>query len=268
MFKVMSFNIRGAVHADGPNSWSQRADLNCQTILQAAPDIIGFQELMTGNKETYDAKLPDYAYKLGPRVSMENRAGTWEHPAIYWRRDRFQRIGAGHFYLSKTPERYALHWGAQQGRALTWVQLRDREYNQDLVIMNTHFSHVSAEARLRSAEMVGEHAATFAATHPVILTGDFNVTAYRTPGPTPYSVLLKAGFADTLPDASQGSQPTHTFHNFKGDLFDDLHLRIDWILVNDPADGLQTQAASIIRDAQPPLYPSDHYPVVATFAYP
>jgi exonuclease III len=42
-------------------------------------------------------------------------------------------------------------------------------------------------------------------------------------------------------------------------------MRIDWILFADSADTLRALSCEIIHDAQPPVYPSDHYPVVAEF---
>src|ERR671914_442322 len=41
--RVMTFNIRGAVHRDGENAWPHRAALNVATIARHAPDLIGFQ---------------------------------------------------------------------------------------------------------------------------------------------------------------------------------------------------------------------------------
>ena len=42
-------------------------------------------------------------------------------------------------------------------------------------------------------------------------------------------------------------------------------MRYDWILFADPSGALRPISCEIIRDAQPPFYPSDHYPVVAEF---
>ena len=39
--------------------------------------------------------------------------------------------------------------------------------------------------------------------------------------------------------------------------------RVDLILTHAGATAFQTTSCTIVRDAQPPLYPSDHYPVVA-----
>jgi hypothetical protein len=41
---IMSYNIRGALYDDGPNSWPFRAPLNVRLLQQHIPDLIGFQE--------------------------------------------------------------------------------------------------------------------------------------------------------------------------------------------------------------------------------
>ncbi|MBZ0287813.1 MAG: hypothetical protein K8I30_09380 [Anaerolineae bacterium] len=55
-----------------------------------------------------------------------------------------------------------------------------------------------------------------------------------------------------------------TFHGFKGAQFEADYLRIDWILT---LGALQARSCVIARDEQPPLYPSDHYPIVAELAF-
>jgi len=39
--------------------------------------------------------------------------------------------------------------------------------------------------------------------------------------------------------------------------------RIDWILTLDGSSSIRTQNYLVARDQEPPVYPSDHYPVVA-----
>jgi len=42
--------------------------------------------------------------------------------------------------------------------------------------------------------------------------------------------------------------------------------RIDWILVRAGGPGLRVSTCRNLRDAAPPRFPSDHYPVVADVA--
>lgn len=267
MFKVMTFNIRGSHHDDGENVWDKRAAINVQTVLDADPDIIGFQELTPDNQRYYEKTLAGYDYELGPKVSRENSRGIWEHPAIYWRHERFSMLESGLFYLNETPERYALDWGAPQGRGLNWVRLQDRHAGSEFVFMNTHFCHISSEARQKSAQLICQRVSEQFAGVPVILTGDFNTSA-DSQSSTPYGVFMAAAFQDVLSeDVLEQVEMTHTFHNYKGDGYADLNHRIDWILYYDIRNQLRVEDARIIHDAAPPVYPSDHYPVVATFEW-
>lgn len=39
--------------------------------------------------------------------------------------------------------------------------------------------------------------------------------------------------------------------------------RCDWILTRDGACSFKVHSCEVLRDATPPIYPSDHYPVLA-----
>jgi endonuclease/exonuclease/phosphatase family metal-dependent hydrolase len=96
---------------------------------------------------------------------------------------------------------------------------------------------------------------------PVIVSGDFNCA----PGSPPYQLFREHGFIDTFA-ITNVNQMSNTFHNF-GRLENQQGeaQRIDWILLRDVQGSLSTQSCVIVRNAQPPLYPSDHYPVLTTF---
>src|SRR5215212_7928787 len=70
----MSFNVRGSFRDQGtPNAWPERAALNVETIGRSAPDVIGFQELQSGNLETYREGLPRYDRLPGPEYGNQAR---------------------------------------------------------------------------------------------------------------------------------------------------------------------------------------------------
>jgi exonuclease III len=66
----------------------------------------------------------------------------------------------------------------------------------------------------------------------------------------------------------QESADAFTFHNFEGEQYSaERHgypsSRIDWILIRNSLWEMQINSCEIIRDNKHPLYPSDHYPVLA-----
>jgi endonuclease/exonuclease/phosphatase family metal-dependent hydrolase len=78
---------------------------------------------------------------------------------------------------------------------------------------------------------------------------------------------MQQGFVDTDRAAGHGdSVEATTFHALKGRDYralewgNELFWRVDWILAR---GDVRTTASTMVRDAEPPLYTSDHYPVVA-----
>ncbi len=259
---VMSFNVRGAHRRDGENTWRRRAHLNADVILRCAPDLIGFQELQAGNARFYEQNLPGYEGLLGRRY--ENRR-PHAFNAIYWRPERLELLDRGGFWLSETPERFSRSWGARQARSANWARFRLLSAGAQFVHLNTHLDHGSAEARRQGSRLILKRIAGIAGDLPVLVTGDFNAD----PAFPVHHLFTGAGFGDVHTLA--GNPPARTFHRFRGERFSprrpDREWRIDWVLVRDGArDGWNVHSCEVIRDAEPPLYPSDHYPVLAVLS--
>jgi len=272
--RVMSFNVRGSSFAhDGVNAWENRAALNVATIHRYAPDLIGFQEVHSENLATYREHLQGYQWARGPQVDTNES----DHcNAIFWRSGRFREVGSGGFWLSETPDCRSIGWDAALVRGATWVRLAWGAGGPELLHLNTHLDHVGEEARAEGCRLILSRVEQLADPEvPVILTGDFNCSAPGAGGavpvgrqPEPYRVLITGGFADTyLTAREKDSGPPNTFHGFKGDAFvawdPGSTVRIDWILLRDHLRRFQIESCFIVRDHLSPLYPSDHYPLLA-----
>lgn len=248
--RVMSFNVRGSFVDDGENAWPARRELNVATIKKAAPDLIGFQELQDGNWEDYERALPGFGRERGPRY---NNAEPFCYPSIFWKDSALQRVAAGGFWLSTTPREFSESWKTRCVRSATWVRLR-AESGLPVFVLNTHLDHVSEEARLEGARLiVRELERLRAGGEPAIVIGDFNCA----PGSPPYCVFMEAGYLDVHIEA--GGQEAGTFHAFTGEA---QLPRIDWVLLDPGACQVEFREAKIIRDAAPPVYPSDHFPLL------
>lgn len=289
MLRLMTFNIKGAYYEDGSNNWPFRAQLNSDTINEFNPDLIGFQEVQPGNIDHYEKHLTGYAYELGAETARENNSGSHYYCAIYWKVARFDCLERGHFFLNETPDRYALDWGVTQGRTVNWVKLVDKVTGRRLLHINSHLPHDSELGRVNSAHLIVSRLPELTPDcDSVIMTADFNARAHeleaawleRLPRPhreliqakanwnlntEVYDMFAAAGFRDLYREAGHVDEPsTNTFHALLGDQFPQIGMRIDWILVKDVAgEPLRVQSAAILRHAQPPLFPSDHYPVTA-----
>jgi endonuclease/exonuclease/phosphatase family metal-dependent hydrolase len=256
----MTFNVRAARFADGENIWPNRAALSAEVIRRHAPDLIGFQELDLVNYAFYLRHLPGYEHALGPGY---NNSAPFQYPAIFWRRDRLRVRESGGFWLSTTPQIHSRAWETDCIRSAAWVRLELRDSGRQLIHLNTHLDHVSEPARANGAALIAARLQElWRDGAPAVVTGDFNCV----PGSPAHAALLASGLADAHTAVHGDTGPVMTFHGFHGRAFEpqgfDARDRIDWVL----ARGLRPVASIVVEDAAPPIYPSDHYPVVVDLA--
>jgi endonuclease/exonuclease/phosphatase family metal-dependent hydrolase len=259
----MTFNIFNTIPDDEveffSDLWANRSAFNAKTIKRYDPDLIGFQEFEPVHRATYQETLPEYAYY----ISNESGEGT----AIFWKTARFERIEAGDLWLPRTmlPPTLALEDEILMNS--TWVKLRCRQNGQEFIHLNTHLNDASEEARQAGMALNLQQVAQVDGrrTLPVIITGDFNCN----PWSPVYNQLLSEGFVDSYRAAGHGDGvESSTFHGFHGasyfalDWGDQVYWRVDWIMLHGGQSAWQTTSCTIVRDAEPPVFASDHYPVV------
>ena len=259
--RVMSFNIRFGKAEDGANHWRHRKELVLKTIQDFDPDILGTQEMMLLQAKFFRQNLNDYEYHGTSRIPSDIEE---EQCAVFYRKERFERLAAGHFWLSGTPDvPGSKSWDAMHPRMVSWVKLRERSQPGELLFaFNTHFDHVGKEARILSAAILRERIHKIAGRSPVVVMGDFNSDE----GSLPHQILLAP--TDTLrlsdtfrvcrPDS--GQQSSSTISRWNGNR---SGRRIDWILVS---PHWQTTDAKIDHSNDEGRYPSDHYPVTAVLS--
>lgn len=257
--RVMSFNIRFGTANDGPNSWPHRTELVKQVIKDFNPDLLGGQEVMAFQGKFLREALPDYNYIGVGRA--DGKEGGELCPVMY-RKDRFELLDSGTFWLSETPEVVgSKSWDSSLPRIATWAKLKDRRPGQMLLFCNTHFDHRGPEARLQSARLLQERLPKLADGAPIIVTGDFNCNEDS----QPYKVLTKpeAGQGVAFVDSYRVVHPERsdrevTYNGFKPV---EQGSRIDWILYS--PQQLKPVEAAIVRTQIDGRLPSDHYPATA-----
>lgn len=264
--RVMSFNIRYGTANDGENRWERRKEFLVETIRAFAPDLLGTQETLAFQRDELARALPDHE-ALG--VGRDDGAEAGEMTALFFRRERFEKLSGGHFWLSTTPDvPGSKSWDSALPRMVSWVKLRDRQNpgGRAILYLNTHFDHRGGQARLESARLLRQQIAVLGQGCAVVVTGDFNAGE----GSPPYQALFENGPEPsvTLVDTFRMVHPQRgaeegTFSGFRADAT--RGERIDWIAVS---SDWQILAAAIDRTARAGRTPSDHFPVTAVIRRP
>lgn len=260
--RVMSYNIRYGTAADGDNHWDKRKAFLVETIKKYGPDLLGTQETLAAQRDYLAKELPGYA---GLGVGRDDGKEAGEMMALYYRKDRFDKLDAGHFWLSHEPDKVGSKgWDAALPRMVSWVKLRDRKAAKGapaVVFLNTHFDHRGAKARAESAKLLRARAVKLGQGAAVIVTGDFNAGE----GTAPYQALF--GEADKQPsplrDTYRVVHPKKgdaeaTFSGFRGGARKGA--RIDWIGCG---EHWKVAGAAIDRTERKGRTPSDHFAVTA-----
>jgi len=258
--KVMSFNIRNGMAKDGENAWPLRQDFVVETIRMFDPDLLGLQEVHGFQAEYLREHLLEYGY-FG--VAREADLTSGEYVPVMYKRDRFEPVDEGYFWLSETPEvPGSKSWDSALPRLATWILIKDRKSGgSSMIFGNTHFDHRGTEARLESAKLIRKRIDSVLPNIPVIVTGDFNTHEQL----DPYAALVTSNGDSGAPliDTYRVIHPKvrdleGTFSAFTGER---ARNRIDWILTS---QGFVTLNATINYTQENGRYPSDHYPVEAT----
>nr|WP_324615121.1 endonuclease/exonuclease/phosphatase family protein [Dyella amyloliquefaciens] len=251
--RVMSFNVRVPVEADGPNRWEARRDIFVDTIREQHPDLIGTQELHKEQGDYVVSKLPEYTW-----FGIDRFGGhADEHMGVFYRKDVLRLKDSGNFWLSDTPDKPgSITWGNIFPRMVTWALFEDIHTGRTFYYYNTHLPYRDQDEpiRVKGAKEIIARIATLPKDVPFILTGDLNTT----PSSPTYALLTK-----TLQDARAASPkvegPEKTFHNFTGN----PDQRIDFILTR----GFTPTHYATVTTQENGRYPSDHFPVVTDLSW-
>ncbi|QDU25254.1 Endonuclease/Exonuclease/phosphatase family protein [Anatilimnocola aggregata] len=257
--RVMSFNIRYGTAKDGENHWDKRKAHVVDTIKAYRLDLLGTQETLPFQRDYLAENLPLYDSLAAGR---DDGRDSGETVALFYRRERFEKLDGGHFWLSETPDKPgSKSWDSSLPRMVTWVKLRDRQSPtaQPITFFNTHFDHKGQEARLKSAQLLRTRLVAVAKDSAIVVTGDFNAG----PASAPHQALfgevegepspIVDTFGTQYPDSQRG-----TFSGFNPKPANGA--RIDWI---GAGRSWKIKHASIDISKREGRTPSDHWPVFA-----
>jgi endonuclease/exonuclease/phosphatase family metal-dependent hydrolase len=223
---VMTFNILCSFCDDTYDPWEDRVGYISDTIARHNPDLVGLQELFTGDEVQQLLDLnPDY-----DALFYSDETTDYADATIWWRADRYEPIESGFYWLSPAPDTpYSVGFSPPQlPRMVAWVALRELSSGAELLFVDTHFDNNSPSQEL-SAPLLLERTQARGGELPIIVVGDFNsrpdsaAYAILTGGVAPGELALTNSFdlaAMWSVDSNQDPAPPY-----------DPDIRIDHIFV-------------------------------------
>ncbi len=171
---IGTYNLRYANHGDSlhGNGWGQRYPVITSLVQFHDFDIFGTQEGLYHQLEDLKEHLPGYVY-IG--IGRDDGKEAGEHSAIFYKKDKFELLNKGDFWLSTVTDRPNKGWDAVLPRICSWGKFKERSSGFVFFFFNLHMDHVGVQARAESAKLILQKIKGFPANTPVILTGDFNV---------------------------------------------------------------------------------------------
>lgn len=242
-FSIISFNIRCCDDADG-YSIEERAPRLSKVIADYDADIIGLQEF----RPAWEKHISRY---FGEEYDMFNKyrceTTDIESSPILWRKEKFECLKTGYFWLSDTPEVESKGWDELFDcyRICEYVILRDKASGNCFTVMNTHFGFGEC-GQVKSVRLIEAYAERIS-SYPTVIVGDFNMT----PASLGYSEISKI-FTDV--NTATVNDLRTTYHGYHPEKHPNSH--IDYCFVN---KAVRPVSQKIIDDLVDGMFPSDHY---------
>ena len=278
--RMCTYNIGWAAGSPThPGCWaSRRADV-AALVRSSSPDVVAFQEVVPAQAGYLRGKMPEYGF-AGEYRNEDRTSGQGN--LVAWRRDRFELVETRTFWLSETPDvPGSKSWGSGWRRTCTLAALREKRTGVRICVASVHLDCASSLAKEEGMRLVLRRLPEFSAGAPVILAGDFNsnetdtapmlaakemtyaLYASETPPTGPWGTTC-AGFRRKSPPMSfADAQRVPLSERCTKDGTRRYGERIDYIFVSKGVRVLDYATYDVLRPGLD-LYPSDHFPVVAT----
>lgn len=255
---VMSFNIRYDNPEDRLDNWMFRKDRVAGVIRFNNVDILGTQEVLHNQLEDLKKRLPEYDV-IG--VGREDGKEKGEYSALWYKKERFDLLDSGNFWLSETPEvAGSKGWDGACERIATWGKFKDKISGKEYFILNTHLDHVGVAARREGVNLILDRMQKLSGGWAVIVTGDFN----SVPSSDVVKHITDPANPEHLTDSRSISPlvygPAWSFHDFGKIPYDQRPL-IDYVFVR---NGVKVLKYGILAETENEAFLSDHAPVLVT----
>ena len=192
--RVLQFNVQTENGNHAP--FETRAKMYRKLIDELRPDVVGMEEVTVTWRKWLDDKVFNRSYaSVG-----EPRTEGGEANPIYYRKDRFELVDSGTFWLSETPDvKGSQVDGANYPRICTWVLLKEKSTGREFIHLNTHLDHngnndsgTAATIRKTQIGAIIKFAQQYKDL-PMFLTGDLNNRRTRSGGETYVLIQMLEG---------------------------------------------------------------------------
>lgn len=271
--RVATFNILVEWEIKpGTLPWAIRRSACIEAVREPQPDLIGFQEASPKQAIFLKEQFPEFdsvgsipltdadieeLKKQVPAAGVLNMR-TYTDALIFYRRDLFEKLEEGHWWLSPTTDRISIGFGNTFPRIMVWARLKHLPSGRAFYFVCTHFDN-TLPSQIKMATLSHELTdANLEAGVPIIFVGDFNTDHER----GDYPKLISDGFRDAYLACSAASK-TGIDSNIPTVLNGDV--RIDHIFYR--GEGIEAAQWRRLESSDPAKKLSDHYPVFAVLTW-
>lgn len=181
--RLLQFNVQ--TENGNPAPFIIRSEMYRKLVDELMPDVVGMEEVTVNWRKWLDT----YVFNDSYASVGEMRSAGGEANPIYYRKDKYELVDSGTFWLSATPDKSGsyttvtvddVEYKANYPRICTWVILKDKTTGRQFAHMNTHLDHngnndstAGNNIRKEQIRVIIRFAERFG-DMPVFLTGDLN----------------------------------------------------------------------------------------------
>ena len=253
--RIMSYNIRCADVNGTP--LKDRIPIGIRQIKEVMPDSLGIQEAVPEWIYALDKELKLYDWVGVNRETGGSPTEIGESCPIFYLKAKLKLLDSGNFWISETPDVPSFGPGAACKRICTWAIFKNRLSGKTFVHVNTHFDHVSEEARVQGAQIVTRFIEEHFSGLSVVFTADMNTTDKG----EAYAVMTQ-----NLNDAAKTAADCISYGTFHGgkDPSRNPDYFIDFVLYS---TGFDTAAYRTVTKGIDDRFTSDHFPIYADLQF-